>query len=63
MKSRKKKATKSARSTPKKTCRLDLRIAPDDRSRIKALARIYANGSVSKWVVYAALAAERRMLP
>lgn len=46
----------------KKNSRMEIRISKAAKSRIVALARIYADGNVSRWIEYAALAAERKFL-
>lgn len=43
-----------------KKCRIDIRVTPADKSRIKMLAKIYAGGNVSKLIVAATLEFQRR---
>lgn len=40
-----------------------IRLTRGDKSRLKWLAKQYANGNLTQWLVYAGLNAPRKMLP
>lgn len=44
------------------SARIDLRLTPMAKNRIQLLANMYAGGSMTKWIVYAALNVNRKFI-
>jgi hypothetical protein len=47
----------------KRSCEYKFRLTPAELSKIKMLAKMYASGNTSQWIVYACLNAQRKYLP